>query len=80
MGIADEIAAVAGEFVSGETLFVALMERENLGVPQLASWFVRNIVKLNELPMYAYNASKRDFRRISEPWSHDMFFDLVRGN
>jgi len=46
---------------------------------QTASWFIRNIEKLDRAPMLAYNKSLRDFRLIDPPWAGDIFREIIEG-
>lgn len=79
MAIADEIERVAREFVPGDVLLRAVMAQENLNELHAASWFLRNIKKLDELPMLEFNAALHDFRHIPNPWASDVFMDFTVG-
>ncbi|APW37130.1 hypothetical protein RD110_07920 [Rhodoferax koreense] len=73
MRIAEEIALMEAEFVPGDVLLTAVAEQEQVHAYQAASWFVRHLTALDELPMFAFNRLLRDFRIISPPWSSDVF-------
>lgn len=79
MAIADEIARVEREFISGEVLLHALMKQENLSALHTASWFLRNITQLDAIPMLTFNAELRDFEVLETPWASDVFHDLTVG-
>lgn len=79
MAIADEIARVEREFVSGDVLLHALMKQENLSALHTASWFLRNITQLDAIPMLTFNAELRDFEMLESPWASDIFYDVTVG-
>jgi hypothetical protein len=77
--IADQIALVTREFISGDELFRAVKRQEGVSTIQAASWFLRHIKDLDTLPMVAVNQAKQDFRQIDAPWASDIYEELAAG-
>ncbi|MGJ7484313.1 hypothetical protein ACSFA2_03590 [Variovorax sp. LT2P21] len=76
MRIADQIALVSREFVSGDDLLDAVAKQEGVTRIQAASWFLRQQAALDALPMLTYHRERRDFRQVDTPWSGDVFRDF----
>jgi hypothetical protein len=62
MGIAEEIALVEREFISGELLVVALIQQERVSESEVIRWLRRNIEKLGAVTALTFNRELRDFR------------------
>jgi hypothetical protein len=79
MGISEDIARVATEFVPGEAVFNAVQRQEGVSAYQAASWFMRHIEELDRLPMYAFSPELQDFYTIENPWTSDLMADTLFG-
>lgn len=80
MGLKEQFDRVKVEFVSGDRLLAALVLQEGISEVQAASWFMRCIHELNELPMLEYCATREDFHPIDAPWASDVFADILMGD
>ena len=79
MKIADEIAKVNREFVSGGALVDAIAAQEGLPHYHVASWLLRHAELLDSLPFYELHPVRGDFEITKEPWATDPLLDIVRG-
>ena len=77
MGIADQLDRIERDFVSGEQLVEALARQENVSKTHAASWLIRNIEALNEVPMIEFNKERLDFRVVTRRWTIEVLREIV---